>query len=360
LTASDRTYSNILIVKLSAIGDVVHALPVAHALKSCFPAARLTWVVEKSAYDLLANSPYIDEIIIFDKPKLKKLSGFFTYAPGFVSMLRSKHFDLAIDLQALFKSGAIAYLSGAPDRFVYCNTREFSDKLSRRVCGPHHKGHVVEQYLDVVRAIGCPVGEVVFPITITEKEAATAAAIAKQAGLDMGQDYVILSPGANWPNKRWPPQHFAALADKLWADGLIPVLCGGPGDAALTAEIIAGCRIPPVDLSGRTSLKQLAHIIKNARALVGGDTGPMHLAAALATPVVALQGPTDTVRNGPYGRGHKALVTPRECAGCWRRACPKGLDCLADITVEAVYQALHSLWENKDGQAGSDSKNTGN
>lgn len=340
---SDRTYSKILVVKLSAIGDVVHALPVAPALKRCFPAARLTWVVEKPAYDLLANNPYIDEIIVFDKPKLKRLAGFWTYAPGFVSLLRSKRFDLAIDLQALFKSGAIAYLSGAPDRFVYCNTREFSDVLSRRVCGPHQKGHVVEQYLDVVRAIGCTADEVVFPVTITEKEATTAAAIAKQAGLDLGQAYVILSPGANWPNKRWPARQFAILADKLWADGLIPVLCGGPGDAALAAEITSGCGIPPVDLTGRTSLKQLAHIIKNARALVGGDTGPMHLAAALATPVVALQGPTDTVRNGPYGKGHKALVTPRECAGCWRRACPKGLDCLADISVEAVHASVREV-----------------
>lgn len=343
MTPSNRTYSNILIVKLSAIGDVVHALPVAPALKRCFPAARLTWVVEKPAYDLLANNPYIDEIIVFDKPKLKKLSGFWTYAPGFVRLLRSKRFDLAIDLQALFKSGAIAYLSGAPDRFVYCNTREFSDKLSRRVCGPHQRGHVVEQYLDVVRAVGCPVEEVVFPVAITDKEAATAAAIANQAGLDLEQAYVILAPGANWPNKRWPPPHFAALADKLWADGLIPVICGGPGDAPLAAEITAACGIPPVDLVGRTSLKQLAHIIKNARALVGGDTGPMHLATALATPVVALQGPTDTGRNGPYGKGHKALVTPRECAGCWRRACPKGLDCLAGITVEAVHAAVRGI-----------------
>lgn len=342
---ADRAYNNILIVKLSAIGDVVHALPVAYALKQCFPAARITWVVEKPSYDLLANNPCIDEIIVFDKPRLKKASGFRDYAPSFIGLLRSRRFDLALDLQALFKSGAIAFLSGAHERYVYCNTRELSDKLSRRVCGPNQDGHVVERYLDVVRALGCEVKQAVFPIRITAEEERAATDTARQAGLDITRPYILLAPGANWPNKRWPRPFFAALADKLRQDGYIPVVSGGPGDAALAAEIAATAAVPPVDLTGKTSLKQLAHIIKNARALVGGDTGPMHLAAALATPVVALHGPTDTIRNGPYGSGHKALVTAHECAGCWRRACPKGLDCLAGITVEAVYEAIKSIAE---------------
>ena len=344
---ADRAYTNILIVKLSAIGDVVHALPVAYALKQCFPAARITWVVEKPSYDLLTNNPCIDEIIVFDKPRLKRLAGFRDYAPEFVSLLRARHFDLALDLQALFKSGAIAYLSGAPERYVYCDTREMSDWLSRRVCGPNRTGHVVERYLDVVRAVGCDVKRAVFPICITADEAAAAVAIAGQAGIDLTSPYVILSPGANWPNKRWPTTFFAALADKLRQDGLTPVLSGGPGDAVLAAEITAAAAAPPVDLTGKTSLKQLAHVIKNARALVGGDTGPMHLAAALATPVVALHGPTDTIRNGPYGPGHKALVTAHECAGCWRRACPKGRDCLAGITVEAVHDAVRGVIDER-------------
>jgi lipopolysaccharide heptosyltransferase II len=342
---AERTYANILIVKLSAIGDVVHALPVAYALKQRFPAVRITWVVEKPSYDLLTNNPCIDEIIVFDKPRLKKLAGFRDYAPAFVSHLRSRRFDLALDLQALFKSGAIAFLSGAPERYVYCNTRELSDWLSRRVCGPHRSGHVVERYLDVARAVGCDVKQAVFPIQITPDEAAAAAAAAQEAGLDLAEPYVVLSPGANWPNKRWPLRLFAVLADRLRDAGLIPVLSGGPGDALLAEEISAATARAPVDLTGKTSLKQLAHIIKNARALVGGDTGPMHLAAALATPVVALHGPTDTIRNGPYGSGHRAIVTARECAGCWRRACPQGLDCLDGISVDQVYEALVAILE---------------
>ena len=243
MMTANRSFSNILIVKLSAIGDVVHALPVSHSIKQCFPEARLTWVVEKPSYDLLAHNPYIDEIIVFDKPKFKSLSGIMKHGPEMVKLLRSRHFDLALDLQALFKSAVIAYLSGAPKRLVYCNTRELSDLLSERVCGPNQTGHVVERYLDVVRALGCKVDNVQFPIHITEQEAESAQAIARQAGLDTGRPYILLSPGANWPNKRWPVPFFAVLADLLLNAGVVPVLAGGPGDHVMAAEIgRASCR----------------------------------------------------------------------------------------------------------------------
>ena len=343
MATAEGALTNILIVKLSAIGDVVHALPVSHALKKCFPAARITWVVEKPSYDLLTNNPYIDEILVFDKPQFKSLAGLWRHAPAFVRLLRSHHFDVALDLQAIFKGAAIAYFSGAPQRLVYCDTRELSHLLSRQVCSENRAGHVVQRYLDVVRALGCSVDEVVFPLVITDGEAAAAQAIACQAGLDVSQPYILLSPGANWPNKRWPTHLFAALAAKLDGAGFIPVITGGPGDRTLAAQIQAAAQIPLVDLTGKTSLKQLAYLIKQGRAFVGGDTGPMHLAAALATPVVALHGPTDTIRNGPYGGGHKTLVTPLECAGCWKRQCPKGIDCLAAIEAECVYKAVQDI-----------------
>lgn len=339
----NQPISNILIVKLSAIGDVVHALPVAHALKQCYPHAKITWIVEKPAFDLVNNNPDIDEVIIFDKPKFKSLKGLLFEAPPFVRQLRERKFDLALDLQAIFKGAIIAFLSGAPKRLVYCNTREMSHWLSERVIGENADGHVVERYLDVVRALGCKVDKTVFSIHITETEANSAEAIAEQAGLNLAQPYVVLSPGANWPNKRWPVLYFTALADKLYNDGIIPVISGGPGDKTMAKEIIANAAVPPIDLTGKTSLKQLSHIIKKARAFVGGDTGPMHLAAALATPVVAVYGPTDTKRNGPYGDKNISLVAAWDCAGCWSRSCPKGRDCLENIDVEAVYKAVRGV-----------------
>lgn len=333
-------YQNILIVKLSAIGDVIHSLPVAPALKKCFPQARITWVVESPAYDLLTNNPNIDEIIIFDKIKFKTLGGLLRHTPDFISELRKRRFDLALDLQGLFKSAAIAYLSSAPKRLVYCNAREFSNKLSEQVCGPNSNGHIVEQYLDVVRELGCEINNPEFIINITEQEAALAGAITQQAGLDVNKPYIVLIPGTNWPNKCWPANHFVQLAERLFDENLIPVFVGSNADKKVMDEINSKSTVLPIDLTGKTNLKQLAYILKNARTAVAGDTGPMHLAAALNTPVIALFGPTDPKRNGPYGTRHTVLTVSHSCQRCWRRQCPEGRDCLADIDVDTVFQAV--------------------
>lgn len=334
------TYSNILIVKLSAIGDVIHALPVASALKQQFPRACITWVVEKPAYDILTNNPNIDEIIIFDKPRLKSFSGKISYLPSFIRELRNHNFDLAIDLQGLFKSSAIAWLSGASTRLVYCNAREGSHILCRRICGQHASGHVIDRYLDVARYLGCQIEKPNFAITITPQEAARTSAIAAHAGLNLNNPYVILAIGTNWPNKCWPVEYFTTLGDMLYSNNVIPVLIGSAAEQKMAAAVIERAQIPPVDLTGRTSLKELAYIIQKAAAFVGGDTGTMHLAAALQTPVVALFGPTDPKRNGPYGSKHTVLTVSHDCQGCWQRKCSKGQDCLRDIRPEAVFSEI--------------------
>lgn len=337
------TYKNILVVKLSAIGDVIHALPVATALKQCFPQVRITWVVEPPAYDVLTNNPCIDEILVFEKKRCKSLAGLYRYAPAFIRGLRAHRFDLALDLQGLFKSAAISGLSRAAERLVYCDAREHSDWIGKRICGPNHQGHIVERYLDVARALGCQAAEPEFIINITAAEFAQAGAIARQAGLGSNNPYVVLIPGTNWPNKCWPAGHFATLAGKLFAGGLVPVFVGSSADQNAMQAIHGQSAVPPLDLTGKTSLKQLAALIKNARAVVAGDTGPMHLAAAIGTPVMALFGPTDPHRNGPCGHGHVVLTTSHACTGCWQRKCPKELDCLADIKPELVYESLMNL-----------------
>jgi heptosyltransferase-1 len=333
----------ILIVKLSAIGDVIHALPVAQALKTGFPDCRISWVVEKPALELVKANAYIDEAIVFDKGQCKTWSGIRRYAPGFISELRSRTFDLSLDLQGLFKSAAIASLSGAAERLVYCNARELSNWMGKRVCGPNQGGHIVEQYLDVVRALGVNCGSADFGLIIPDEAAVEAQALAKFAGLDMTQDYVLLAPGANWPNKRWQPEHFAAVADKLFDRKVIPVLIGGPGDDYFARDILKASLIPPIDLTGKTTLLQLAYLIRQAKLIIGGDTGPVHLAAALNTPILMLMGPTDPNRNGPYGNGNAVLTVPYECAGCWKRECRYGKECLAVISPAAVWQEAAKL-----------------
>ena len=335
---------NILVVKLSAIGDVIHALPVSYALKEAFPDARVTWVVEPPAYPLLVDNPYIDDIILFEKKKFKSLGGFLQNIGPFKARLQQTHYDAALDLQGLFKSAAIAGLSGAPVRLGTCNMRECSDKVSRPVIGPHAQGHIVERYLDVVRELGCPVHKVVFPMEISDRDADLAARIMQQAGARMENPYVVLAVGANWPNKRWPTKYFAELSDWLYEKKIIPVIIGGGVvDSQLAAEIDAAAEIPPVNLVGKTTLKQLAYILKNARLTLGGDTGPVHLSAGLGTPTVMVMGPTDANRNGPYGQLENAIEADRPCKYCWKRACPKGMDCLARISVADVKTRLQQL-----------------
>ena len=161
---------NILIVKLSAIGDVIHALPVSYAIKETFPKARVTWAVEPPARELLVDNPYIDEILLFEKKKFKSFSGFRKHFGPLRAKLKAGRFGVALDLQGLGKSAAIAFFSGAPRRLGTCNMREMSDKISTPVRGPHANGHIVERYLDVARAIGCRVNTVKFPLVVSERD----------------------------------------------------------------------------------------------------------------------------------------------------------------------------------------------
>jgi heptosyltransferase-1 len=335
---------NILIVKLSAIGDVIHALPVSYAIKETFPEARITWVVEPPAYELLTNNPYIDEVILFEKKKFKSFGGFLRQIGPFKRRLQQKKYDIVLDLQGLFKSAAIAWLSQAPLKLGCENMREGSDRVSRPVIGTHANGHIVERYLDVVRELGCTVKDVVFPIEITEREADIAMRLMSQAGADINNRYVVLAPGANWPNKRWPAKHFAQLVNWLYNKNVIPVIIGGGVvDERLVAEIEAATEIPPVNLVGKTTLKQLAYIIKCAQVVVGGDTGPVHLAAGLKIPTIMLMGPTDAVRNGPYGQIENAIEVDCDCKYCWKRQCQFNKDCLEQILPKKVVDKIDQL-----------------
>lgn len=335
---------NILVVKLSAIGDVIHALPVSYAIKERFPEAHLTWVVEKPAYPILEDNPYIDEIILFEKAKFRSVSGFLHEIGPFRRLLRARRYDASLDLQGLFKSAAIVWNAGARQRVGTANMREGAHLVSRPVRGAHAEGHIVERYLDVARALGCTVDEVRFPVAVSERDRAAAETLLAREGVQDGRAFVAFAIGANWPNKRWPVEHFAALADRLYRAHYVPVLVGGGRlDETLAQDIMAASEVPPVNLVGRTNLKQLAHIFTRAALVLGGDTGPVHLAAGLGTPTVMLMGPTDANRNGPYGQQENAIEVDRPCRACWKRACPKGLDCLAAITPEMAVERMRPL-----------------
>lgn len=333
-------YRNILIVKLSAIGDVIHALPVAQALKQRFPANKLTWVVEKPAYDLLTMNPHIDEILLFEKAKYKTWSGLVKYGPDLAKMLKAQHFDLVLDLQGLFKSAALAWLSGAPKRIGYCNMRELSWLVSKPVCGVHKNSHVIERYLDVARELGCEVGEPQFCLRPSEQDVKEANEILAEAGVIPYVSCIVMAPGTNWQSKCWPTGYYADLAEELTKKYKYPiVLIGGPKDQERAKAIKAKTKAHMVNLIGKTNLKQLAGVLQRSKLFIGGDTGPMHLATAMGTRVVALFGPSDADRNGPFGDKHVVIRKNLTCSPCFKRDCPD-LRCMEQITVSDVLDII--------------------
>lgn len=336
---------NVLIIKLSAIGDVIHALPVSHAIKETYPDAHITWVVEPPAYDLLTNNPYIDEIILFRKKEFKSWKGFCKNFPDFSAKLREKKYDVVLDLQGLAKSGILAFLARGAKKIGTCDMREMSGYISKPTVGDNANGHIVERYLDVARAIGCRVDNVVFPIYPTKEEEERAHYLIREDGRLRG-DYIAIAVGTNWPNKCWPIENIARLADLLYILGMKPVLVGGgKEEERIAKEIHKKMRSTALSLVGKTSLKELAAVIRGARAFVGGDTGPTHLAAGLGIPTVEIMGPTDANRNGPYGQQQNAIEIEAECKHCWKRKCAKNIVCLENITPQQVLDKLNPYIE---------------
>lgn len=332
---------NFLIIKLSAIGDVVHALPVSYAIKETFPDAKITWVVEPPAYDLLKINPCVDKIILFEKKDFKSFGGFMKKFFPFRSEIQAENYDAVLDLQGLFKSAAIAFFAKSNIKLGICDMREMSDKISAPVIGENFQGHIVQRYLDTARAVGCKVEKIIFPLEVPTEQIKKADAILKHAGVHENNPYAILAIGANWPNKRWQVENFAALSDWIYDKKIVPVMIGnGAVDEQRAAEIESLVEIPPINLVGKTNLMQLTHVIKNSKFVIGGDTGTVHLAAGLKIPTIMLMGPTDANRNGPFGQNENAIEVERECKGCWKRACPRSEDCLEKISVEKVEEKI--------------------
>lgn len=335
---------NVLIVKLSAIGDVIHALPVSYAIKETFPDARVTWVVEPPSLPLLEMNPCVDKILLFNKKNFRTLKGFMREFFPFKHELQEQTFDAVLDLQGLFKSAAIAFFAKSNIKLGICNMREMSDKISTPVVGENAQGHIVERYLDTARAVGCVVNKVRFPIQIPVDESEKARTIMEHAGLREGNPFVLFAVGANWPNKRWPTENFAALGDWFYNLAVVPVLIGsGDLDVQRAREIESKMEIPPINLINRTNIAQLTHVIRSSRLVIGGDTGPVHLAAALSVRTIMLMGPTNVERNGPFGQLEHAIEVERPCKGCWKRACPKNEICLEKIPVSFVEDKIASM-----------------
>ena len=329
----------VVIVRLGAIGDVVNALVVATALKDARPDVTIGWVVHPLAQPLVDGHPCVDRVHVWRR------RGGLGEARRVLSEVRGERYELALDLQRITKSALLARFSGAARvlGFDRCRTREASWLWTKERIPPGSStAHMVERYLEFVRHLGFTDARARHVFPPDPKAAAWADAFVTE----LGAAPILVSLGATKPANRWPSERFGTLADTLRRELCAPVvLTGSETDRATERRALAamdaehGVR----SLVGETSLRQLVALVARARLFVGCDTGPMHLAAACGTPVVALFGPADPRRTGPFGNAHEVVRVPPPCAPCNRRTCNQPRHaCMEDITVELVVAAART------------------
>jgi heptosyltransferase-1 len=324
-----------LVVRLSAIGDVVHTLPAAAALRR--EGWSVGWAVEPLSRVLLDKNPAVDEVQGLPAARRFRLGD----ARSALAALRHTRYDLALDFQGLWKSAAWARLSGARRVLGYARPwrREPASALlvSERVPLPPEAVHVIDKNLALLRGIGIDaVGTRQFPLPDTAAEASRVDHELRASGL---RDFVVLNPGGGWVSKLWPAERFGALAVKLRDRGLPAVVTWGPGEESLADRVVAASggiatRCFP------TTLLEYVEIARRSRLVVAADTGTLHLACAIGTPVVGLFGPTDPVRNGPFAPADRTVRRVPPCAPCHRRVCPTHQGIMDAISVEEVLQAI--------------------
>ncbi len=355
---------NILIIKLSAIGDVIHTLPSLNAVRGRFPDARITWVVEEAAAPLIQGHRALDRVLISKRKRwIRGLGGpnrrrRLLEMARFIRDLRDTRYDLVFDFQQLLKSGVLAGLARGNRKIGFGKGMQHMEKsylfLNRTFPPVSMEHHALNRYLMLVEAAGIPVREIVYDLPVEEDDRK---AVSKLLGRpeythsnsytirDSDPAFVALNPMAQWESKLWRNDRFAELADRLILDyGVRVVFTGGPGDVPMIADIQSRMDGAALNLAGRTSLKQLAALYERARCVITTDTGPMHLAAAVGTPVVALFGPTAPWRTGPFGAGHRVVRLGPACSPCFKRRCPRPHRlCLEMVTVSDVLKELNRL-----------------
>lgn len=317
----------IALIKPSALGDIVHALPVLSALRAKFPHAAITWVVNKSYESLLAGHPDLTGTLAFDRGAGRRgLRGAVSYAARFAAELRHRRFDLVIDLQGLLRTGLMCLATGAPRVVGFANAREGSRyAYTDRVRVPDaDRIHAVDRYWRVVEALGA--GDVPRRFLVPLSPAAKVWASAELRGLP--RPIVAVAVGAKWATKRWPPSHFAELLSRVKGSS---VFVGTSDDTARSLEVIHSLPSPTRDFTGKTTLPQLAALLAASDVMVGNDTGPLHLAAALGKPCVAPYTCTRVALHGPYGSFLGGVETTVPCGGSYLKTCPKMI-CMPDLS----------------------------
>ncbi len=325
---------NILIIKPSALGDVIQATSVLPILKTRFHSIRITWLIFKNNAEIVMNHPLIDHVITIDRRKF-----LWRQIPLLLREMRTPRFDTVIDFQCLFRSALLSCMTGSPRRIGYRSGREGSIYFYTETFDiPTHSMHAVERYVSLCEALGAPRLETVsFPIPITETHREHIHELLSE--LSAQRPLITICPTARWNTKCWPPHHYAQLADRLIEqNGANIVLSGAPDEVEIVDEMVSRMKNPSLNLCGKISILELGALLEESDLFVGNDSAPMHLASAVGTKTVALFGPTNPKLTGPYDPSAASLSVTVECGPCFQKRC-EHVKCMNELSPDTVLRA---------------------
>lgn len=366
----NRDYQKILLIKISAIGDVVHTIPVLNKLRRRYPTARLDWLLRTPIAELLRHNPAITNVVDFVRPQR---TTFWRSAPivsyaQLAATLRAIRYDLVIDLQCQSRTAALALATGArvrigfdrPRAQAWANSRKVTEDFRKHAWQGAREGswlaythhiplptldvHVVDHYLSVGAMLGFDDSAADFSFPVPQSAIDQIDSLLRQRGI-RDTPLVVIAPRGNWETKRWEGEKFADIARHFLQRGYGVVLVGAAHERAVTDEI---ARLAPgaVDLGAETTLSQLAALIRRAAICIAHDSGPAHLAVALDRPVVSLFGPSDPVWARPYGRDRAVVRAGLPCSPCYLRrlsSCRYDLACMQHLSARAVIECMESV-----------------
>ncbi len=338
-----NSFKNILIIKPSSLGDIVLALPALTALRKSFPDANISWLIRPDFAPLLENHPHLNEVILFDRKFLGKA----WYHPrafgsllSLIWRLRRSKFDLVIDLQGLFRTASLAWLSGCKNRFGMTMTRELAHIFyTHKIPQDQDCIHLVDYYLKIIQTAGASRTQVEFVLPVDPAAVDSVNEMLRAHGVDV-DNYVVFMPGSVHSDKWWPVERFAVLADRISSQfGLSVVATGTASEKDIVKKLQSLAAVPVADFAGQTSLRELIALLRAAKLVLGNDTGPGHIAAALDTPTVLIFGRSNPVRIAPYRkRNCVAAIEPNG-----RGVKPNSPDPKYDVkavTIDCVYQTV--------------------
>jgi heptosyltransferase-1 len=376
LTSSDlkrRDFQRILLIKLSAVGDVLHTIPVLNKLRKRYPAARIDWLAAPEIAELLRHHPGINNVIEFARGEWSEPWRLrpFANTGRLAASLRATRYDLVIDMHGQFRTAVFTLATGAPVRIGFdrpraqvwaASDRELSEAARRHawqgarelswLAYTHHirlptlEVHALDRYLSIGPMLGLDESAADFTFPVPPAARTRVASLLSQRGVvDAASGLIIIAPGTILETKAWREEGFAEVARHFLNQGFAVVLAGAPRERALCAQIV-GDAPGAINLAGETSLTELVALVDRASLCVTNDSGPMHLTVARGRPVVSIFGPTDPIWVGPYGRLDAVLQSKIACAPCYLRTlarCPHQHACMRDITAAAVIERAQRL-----------------